>query len=245
MSIDFMQNLAIIHITFWFTFCRFVFLSLSSSATLLLFHAGLKMYCFYKSFPSVDCQTAFFDGLIGLEFLCSLLYFLKLVQLIFRVSTSLGNSGLCWTVSRRTGTLRCLQKEMATYRHWSVSLWQDPDDVPHCRIPSPDKTEWRLISVTLCGWRRCFVDDQLWFMTRVREEEVNFWLCCDQRSAELMVLLGHIVVSLVCLSLVDFNLIVSSLTSAQVRFWCTLIWMMCVQGLQSYRVDFEYLHKLC
>jgi len=27
-----------------------------------------------------------------------------------------------------TGTLRCLQKEMATYRHWSVSLWQDPDD---------------------------------------------------------------------------------------------------------------------
>jgi len=28
-----------------------------------------------------------------------------------------------------TGTLRCLQKEMATYRHWSVSLWWDPDDV--------------------------------------------------------------------------------------------------------------------
>ena len=25
----------------------------------------------------------------------------------------------------RTGTLRCLQKEMATYRHWSVSLWRD------------------------------------------------------------------------------------------------------------------------
>jgi len=45
-----------------------------------------------------------------------------------------------------TGTLRCLQKEMATYRHWSVSLWRDPDDVPHCRILSPDKTEWRLIS---------------------------------------------------------------------------------------------------
>ena len=26
----------------------------------------------------------------------------------------------------------------------------DPDDVPHCRILSPDKTEWRLISATLC-----------------------------------------------------------------------------------------------
>ena len=46
------------------------------------------------------------------------------------VSTSLGNSGLCWTVF----ALRCLQKEMATDRHWSVSLWRDPDDVPHCRI---------------------------------------------------------------------------------------------------------------
>ena len=70
-----------------------------------------------------------------------------------------------------TGTLWCLQKEMATYTHWSVSLWRDPDNVPHCRILSPDKTEWRLILATLCGWRRCFVADQLWFMTRIREEE--------------------------------------------------------------------------
>jgi len=46
-----------------------------------------------------------------------------------------------------------------------------PDDVSHCRILSPDKTEWRLISATLCGWRCCFVADQLWFMTRIREEE--------------------------------------------------------------------------
>jgi len=36
--------------------------------------------------------------------------------------------------SHGTGTLRCLQKEMATYRHWSVSLWRGPDDVSHCRI---------------------------------------------------------------------------------------------------------------
>ena len=36
----------------------------------------------------------------------------------------------------------------------------------------PDKTEWlRLISATLCGRIRCFVADQLWFMTRIREEE--------------------------------------------------------------------------
>jgi len=73
--------------------------------------------------------------------------------------------------SHGTGTLRCLVKEMATYKHWSVSLWRDPDDVPHCRILFHDKTEWRLISATLCGWRRCFVADHLWFMTRIREEE--------------------------------------------------------------------------
>ena len=50
-------------------------------------------------------------------------------------------------------------KEVATYRHWSVSLWWDPDDVSHCRILSPDKTEWQLISAILCGWRRCLMAD--------------------------------------------------------------------------------------
>ena len=73
--------------------------------------------------------------------------------------------------SHRTGTLQCLQKEMATYKHWSVSLWQDVDDVQHCRILYPDKTEWQLISATFCRWIRFFMADQLWFMTRVREEE--------------------------------------------------------------------------
>jgi len=50
-----------------------------------------------------------------------------------------------------------------------MSVWQDPDDVPHCWILFHDKTEWQLISATLCGWRRCFMADQLWFMTRIRE----------------------------------------------------------------------------
>ena len=90
-----------------------------------------------------------------------------------RVSTSLGNSGLCWTVfaqNRDTAMPAEGNGDLQTLSH-SVSLWQDPDDVPHCRILSPDKTEWRLISATLCGWRRCFVADQLWFVTRIREEE--------------------------------------------------------------------------
>ena len=65
----------------------------------------------------------------------------------------------------------CRRKWQLTDRHWSVSLWRDPDDVPHCWILSFDKTEWRLISATLCRWRRCFVADQLWFVTRIWEEE--------------------------------------------------------------------------
>jgi len=40
---------------------------------------------------------------------------------------------LCVSINQ---TLRCLQKEMATYRLWSVSLWRDPDDVSHCGIVS-------------------------------------------------------------------------------------------------------------
>ena len=88
-----------------------------------------------------------------------------------KVSTSLGTVVSTKPFSHGTGTLRCLQKEMATYRHWSVSLWRDPDDVPRCGILSRDKTEWRLISATLCGWRRGFVADQLWVMTRIQEEE--------------------------------------------------------------------------
>jgi len=34
-----------------------------------------------------------------------------------------------------------------------------------------DKTEWRLISATLCGWKRCFMDDHLCLMKCIREEE--------------------------------------------------------------------------
>jgi len=60
--------------------------------------------------------------------------------------------------SHGTGTL---QKEVVTYRHWSVSLWWDPDDLPHCWILSSDKTDWWFISATLCGWKRCFVAEQL------------------------------------------------------------------------------------
>ena len=109
-----------------------------------------------------------------------------------RVSNSLSNSGLCWTIFTRNrdtavpaegngdlqtliyiqrlcssayGALQiCLWYDMI----WSVCLWRDPDDVSQCRILSPDKTEWQLISATLCRWKCCFVADQLWLMKHIR-----------------------------------------------------------------------------
>ena len=44
----------------------------------------------------------------------------------------------------------------------------------HCRILSPNKTDWRFISPTLCGCRRCFVADQLFFnVTHTRRRRLN------------------------------------------------------------------------
>jgi len=34
--------------------------------------------------------------------------------------------------------------------------------------------EWRLIPATLCEWRRCFLADQLWFMTRTRTRKEDW-----------------------------------------------------------------------
>ena len=69
-------------------------------------------------------------------------------SLLNRIRMEQGHCGACRRKWQITDTV---------YRHWSVSLWRDPGDVSHCRILSPDKTEWRLISATLCGWRRCFL----------------------------------------------------------------------------------------
>ena len=81
-------------------------------------------------------------------------------SLLNRFRTEQGHCGACRRKWRLTDTDPCPCGET-----------QSPDDVRHCRILSPDKTEWRLISATLCWWRRCFVADQLWFMTSIREEE--------------------------------------------------------------------------
>jgi len=47
-----------------------------------------------------------------------------------------------------------LQKEMATYRHWSVSLWRDPDDVSHCHIIN--------VSICLISWNMPVQTNRVW-----------------------------------------------------------------------------------
>ena len=78
-------------------------------------------------------------------------------SLLNRFCTQQGHCGDCKRKWRLTDTDLCPCDETQTMFHIVESC--------------PDKIEWRLISATLCGWRRCFVADQLWFMTRIRDEE--------------------------------------------------------------------------
>ena len=66
-------------------------------------------------------------------------------------------------------------------------LWWDPDDVPHCRILSADRTEWRLISATL--WQSADEDAVSWLTSygswhaykkkKIDIISVNFMCCCS------------------------------------------------------------------
>ena len=133
--------------------------------------------------------------------------------------------------SHGTGTLRCLQKEMATYRHWSVSLWWDPDDVSHCRILSSDQSEWRIISATLCGWRCCFVADQLWFMTRIREEDR---VCGGSTSA--LVRLNYSITLIILFLVSHFNFL---FIPCGILSWLLISFLLHIKYTLSYRITYK------
>ena len=53
---------------------------------------------------------------------------------------------------------------MVSYRHWSVLLWWDPNDVPHRRIlPSYEAERWS-VPASLCWWCCYCLADQLWVL---------------------------------------------------------------------------------
>ena len=97
---------------------------------------------------------------------------------------------------------------------WSMFL----SDVPHCRILSPDKTEWRLILVTFCGWRCCFVTDQLWFMTRIWEEEVM-----ADVSGNLLEKLQSVLITAAQLARTSLPNFVQTYRSVKIVQHCTII----------------------
>jgi len=133
---------------------------------------SLAHYC-YDWHPGSRCGwtcnqlTSKVDGNItGSQLRWSILTYCATPQSGNRVSISLGNSGLCWTVFARNRDTAVPAEGNGDLQTLICVLAWDPDDVPHCRILSPDKTEWQLILATLCGWRLCFMADQLWFLTR-------------------------------------------------------------------------------
>jgi len=93
----------------------------------------------------------------------------------------------------------------------------------------PDKTEWQLISATLCGWRRCFVVDQLWLMKCIREEE---YCCCARK---------------VTLSFMD-TLIALTYSYSRQYFHNLLIYRLCQGGSYAisatYSYSRQYFHNL-
>ena len=78
------------------------------------------------------------------------------------------NGGLSWLHSSDKDAVLWLTS-YGSWHTYEKKKWLGPN-VPHCWILSLDKTEWQLISATLFGRRRCFVADQLRFMTHIREE---------------------------------------------------------------------------
>jgi len=61
--------------------------------------------------------------------------------------------------------------------HSASSMTLVTSDVPHCRILSPDKTEWWLISATLCGWRHCFMADSYGSWHAYKKKKKWLWSC--------------------------------------------------------------------
>jgi len=88
------------------------------------------------------------------------------------VSTSLGNSGLCWTVFARNRDTAVPAEGNGDLQTLICVLVARPRRCSTVSNPVPDKTEWRLISTTLCGWRRCFVADHA---VMVHDTDPVFW----------------------------------------------------------------------
>jgi len=81
-------------------------------------------------------------------------------SLLNRFRTKQGHCGACRMKWGLTDTDLCPCGETQTMSHI----------VESCPLT---KLNGGLISATLCGWRRCFVADQLWLIKHIREEKIS------------------------------------------------------------------------
>jgi len=130
--------------------------------------------------------------------------------------TEQGHCGACRRKWRLTDTDLCPCGETQTMSHIVKSC--------------PDKTEWQLISVTLCGWRRCFIPE---------EEEVMIYFHAASVTAKATLLTNTKHPKYACKSISIWNLFirncrVSSITMATVTgaiteniFFSLFSWFFC------------------
>ena len=62
---------------------------------------------------------------------------------------------------------------MVSYRHWSVLLWWDPNDVPHRRILPSYEAEWWSVPAPLCWWCCYCLADQLWVLIAYARRRID------------------------------------------------------------------------
>ena len=87
--------------------------------------------------------------------------------------------------SHGTGTLRYLQKEMAIYRHWPVSLWRDPEDALTLSNPVPWQNwmaAYLRMKMLFRGWPVMVHDKYTRRRRSGRKSHTGFWLVQIQRT---------------------------------------------------------------
>ena len=69
---------------------------------------------------------------------------------------------------------------MVSYRHWSVLLWWDPNDVPHRRIMPSYEAEWWSVPAPLCWWCCYCLADQLWVLIAYARRRMDSRTKCSR-----------------------------------------------------------------
>ena len=120
---------------------------------------------------------------------------------------------------------------MVSYRHWSVLLWWDPNDVPHRRILPSNEAEWWSVPAPLCWWCCYCLADQLWVLIAYARRRRSDWHVTAPYKLSYYYYYYYY---LVC-SCANVCFVIGSI-KLPLRFWCILVNMQCFTGSQDYWV---------